>query len=219
MKKIIKYSLIIILALFVIVFIFPLIRVSYEYKKDITGVENVKEQKAKKYNSKNTAIIIFGAGIYKDGTPMPILQDRLETGYELYNRGYADHIIVSGDNRVVEYNEPKAMKNYLIDKGVPSDDIHEDFAGRRTYDTCYRAKNIFDVSNAYLVTQEYHLSRALFLCNKMGIESIGVVADMRDYKGIIVYTLREYLARPVSFWDYYFIKPKPVMGDKEIIFD
>ena len=104
--------------------------------------------------------IVFGAGLRYDGTPTAILKDSVQTAVQLYQQGKVDKLLMSGDNSFVEYNEPEAMRQYALDLGVPEADIVSDYAGRRTYDTCYRAKVIFQVQSAILVTQNFHLPRA-----------------------------------------------------------
>ena len=119
--------------------------------------------------------IVFGASAYTDG-PSQVLRDRLDTAYQLYKDGKAKYILVSGDNSTSHYNEPKVMQQYLVDRGVPSKIIYYDFAGLRTYDTCWRAKNVFGVERAYLVTQSRHLPRASFLCKSVGIAVVPISA-------------------------------------------
>src|SRR6187401_3611124 len=106
--------------------------------------------------------IVFGAGLRRDGTPTPILRDRVDTAASLYFEGKVEKILMSGDNRFDYYNEPESMRQYALSQGVPDAALALDYAGRRTYDTCYRAKTIFKVENALLVTQKFHLPRALF---------------------------------------------------------
>ena len=126
---------------------------------------------------------------------------------------------MSGDNRFVEYNEPEAMRQYALDLGVPDEDIVLDYAGRRTYDTCYRAKHIFQVDSAILVTQAFHLPRALFLCNWFGIESTGVEADNHYFlkRSRIYWNTRELFANFQAVWDVMIAKPLPVLGEPEPI--
>jgi SanA protein len=114
-----------------------------------------------------TIAIVFGAGLRHDGTPTPILKDRVATAANLYFQGKVQKILMSGDNRFADYNEPGSMLAYAVELGVPEADIVLDYAGRRTYDTCYRAKKIFGVDNAILVTQRFHLPRAIFTCNML----------------------------------------------------
>ena len=127
---------------------------------------------------------------------------------------------MSGDNRFVDYDEPTAMKNYAIELGVPEEAIVLDFAGRRTYDTCYRAKAIFGLNSAILVTQEFHLSRALYLCDALGVKSSGVKADQRIYlkRSRFFWNTRETLATLTAFINLYITHPLPVLGKFEPIF-
>lgn len=117
--------------------------------------------------------IVFGAGLRRDGTPTAILRDRVETAANLYFTGKVEKLLMSGDNRFLEYNEPESMRQYALSLGVPDEAIAMDYAGRRTYDTCYRAKEIFAVDDVLLVTQKFHLPRALFLCKALGMEATG----------------------------------------------
>jgi SanA protein len=126
--------------------------------------------------------IVFGAGLYRDGTPMPVLADRVATAVDLYKAGKVRKLLLTGDNRFPEYNEPEAMRRYAISLGVPEADLVSDYAGRRTYDSCYRARYIFQVKKAILVSQEFHLPRAVYLCDQLGIDSTGVAADRRAYR-------------------------------------
>jgi SanA protein len=127
---------------------------------------------------------------------------------------------MSGDNRFVNYNEPESMRQYALALGVPDADIVLDYAGRRTYDTCYRAKEIFGVNSAVLVTQRFHLPRALFLCNAFGIDALGVEAEHYYYlkRLRLFWNLRELLATVQSVLDVYLLKPLPVLGKPELIF-
>jgi SanA protein len=126
---------------------------------------------------------------------------------------------MSGDNRYVEYNEPEAMRQYALSLGVPNEDIVLDYAGRRTYDTCYRAREIFGVKEAILVTQPFHLARALFLCNALGLDGVGVEANNRVYlkRSLLYWNLRELPATLTAFADV-LTRPQPVLGKPEPIF-
>lgn len=164
--------------------------------------------------------IVFGAGLTRDGTPTAVLRDRVETAAQLYFDGKVQKLLMSGDNRFVEYNEPEAMRQYAIDLGVPDQDIVLDYAGRRTYDTCYRARSIFGVDSAILVTQDFHLPRALYLCNALGVEAVGVKANNFYYRKIsrLIWNTRELLATFGAVVDVQITKPMPVLGDPEPIF-
>lgn len=164
--------------------------------------------------------IVFGAGLSRDGSPSPILRDRIETAVRLYMAGKVEKLLMSGDNRFVYYNEPGAMRAYAIHLGVPGEDIVLDYAGRRTYDTCYRARAIFMLQEAILVTQRFHLPRALYTCNQLHLDAIGVVADQRAYlkRSWLIWNLRELFATVVAFWELHISRPLPVLGTPEPIF-
>lgn len=160
--------------------------------------------------------IVFGAGLRYDGSPTPVLEDRVATAVELYFSGKVEKLLMSGDNRFDSHNEPGAMLDYALQLGVPRQDIVLDYAGQRTYDTCYRARYIFGVTEALLVTQEFHLPRAVFTCNNLGLPAEGVIADRRRYVGSA--TLRELPASLVAMWDVWVARPLPILGDPEPIF-
>ncbi|MDQ5952007.1 MAG: hypothetical protein QG626_134 [Patescibacteria group bacterium] len=161
-------------------------------------------------------VLIFGAGLRSDGTPSDVLRDRLETGAELFSQGKATHILVSGDNRFENYNEPQVMHDVLVTEyEVPEDLIFIDFAGRRTYDTCIRAKTLWGVDSAILVTQSFHLPRAIWTCRRLGIESIGISASLHGYMKDGVYRVREILASYKAFLDVYVVEPEYLTGQVE----
>ncbi len=164
--------------------------------------------------------IVFGAGLRRDGTPTAILRDRVETAADLYFRGKAEKLLMSGDNRFVEYNEPESMRQYALSLGVPDEAIAMDFAGRRTYDTCYRAKEIFAADDVLLVTQKFHLPRALFLCNALGLEATGVEANTRRFWSVslLIWNVRELLATTGAFLDVFVTTPQPVLGEPSPLF-
>ena len=158
--------------------------------------------------------LVLGAGLWRDGSPTPALYDRVATAVDLYRAGRVKKLLMSGDNRFVNYNEPAAMKKLAIQLGAPAEDIVLDYAGRRTYDSCFRAKEIFGVRQVVVVTQRFHLDRALFLCDALGIESVGVVADRRVYQTLRWWELREVLAMAAAWWDVNVSHPTPVLGEK-----
>lgn len=164
--------------------------------------------------------IVFGAGLWRDGTPSAVLRDRIATAAELYFSGKVEKILMSGDNRFLDYNEPASMQAFAIRLGIPSDDIVLDYAGRRTYDTCYRARDIFKVQSAILVTQAFHLPRALYICNALGLPAVGVPADQREYRRPVrlYWNLRESIATLVALWEVHVSRPQPVLGEPEPIF-
>lgn len=164
--------------------------------------------------------IIFGAGLRRDGSPTTVLRDRVETGARLYLDGKVEKLLMSGDNRVIDYNEPEAMRQYAISLGIPEQDIILDYAGTRTYDTCYRAKQIFGLESVLLVTQKFHLPRALFLCNAMGIKAQGVEANNWNYarRSIVFWNIREQFATLTAIMDIFVDQPTPILGQPQPIF-
>lgn len=176
------------------------------------------------YNTKTVpaapVAIVFGAGLWRDGTPTTVLRDRITTAKELFFSGKVQKILMSGDNSYLDYNEPGAMQEYAISLGVPEDAIVLDYAGRRTYDTCYRAGAIFGVQNAILVTQSFHMPRALYTCNALGLNAVGVPSDQHEYRlgSSLYWNLRELPATLTAFWDVHVLRPKPILGQYEPIF-
>jgi SanA protein len=164
--------------------------------------------------------IIFGAGLRRDGTPTAVLRDRVETGARLYFEGKVEKLLMSGDNQLIEYNEPEAMRQHALSLGVPDHDIAVDYAGRRTYDTCFRAKEIFGLESVLLVTQKFHLPRALFLCNVMGLKAQGVEANNFNYsrRSLVFWNIREQFATFTAFMDVFIEKPSLILGEPEPIF-
>jgi vancomycin permeability regulator SanA len=208
-KKSVLCVAIVVLVLFILV-ISPQLYYRLEAGGKITTASN--------YSGPDIPVgIVFGAGVDSSGQPYPQLQARLDKALEFYNMGKIRKILVSGDNRFKYYDEPSAMKKYLIDNGLPKADIIQDFAGRSTYETCYRAKKIFGLNQAVLFTQKYHLYRAIDACDKIGLESYGIISDgqWEKYDSLISgYTRREYLASWKSFYMTRISKPDAeVMGD------
>lgn len=152
-------------------------------------------------------IIVLGAGV-KGDAPSDMLKDRLETACALYHAGVAKKLIMSGDHGSADYDEVNVMKNYAVLCGVPSEDIFMDHAGFSTYESVYRAKGVFGVERAVVVTQKYHLFRALYICESFDIEAVGVSADVRSYRGALWRETREVAARCKDFFTCVF-KPEP----------
>jgi SanA protein len=159
--------------------------------------------------------IVFGAGVSPGGQLSPMLRDRMDTAIELYRAGKVRKLLVSGDNRFIDYDEPGRMYDYAVARGVARTDVVRDFAGRRTYDTCYRAKAIFGVEQAILVTQRFHLPRAIYTCRGLGVDSVGFAADRYVYGSERFYRLREGFATVVAWWDVMVARPLPVLGERE----
>lgn len=162
--------------------------------------------------------LVFGAGYWPDGTPSDIMQDRVAAAAELYHAGKVRKLLLSGDNRFVHYNEPAKMREVALALGVPEEDIVLDYAGRRTYDTCYRARAIFGLTEVAAVTQRYHLPRALETCRALGLDAVGYVADRRPYVHSRWYWFREIPALWLAWWDLWVRRPKPVLGEPIPIF-
>jgi SanA protein len=201
-----RLSLLGIIVTFLIRIIFLLIASPQTFSKDNVPTRRV--------------AIVFGAEVKRDGTPSVVLKDRVETAAALYKSGKVEKILMSGDNRFADYNEPESMRQYALTLDVPNSDIVLDYAGRRTYDTCYRAKEIFGVNSAILVTQAFHLPRSLFLCRAFGIDAVGVEAQKYYYlkRSRLIWNTREFFATFQSMLDVYLFKPMPVLGKPEPIF-
>lgn len=205
MKKLLKYGIIAIIIITIIVLGINL------YVRISTNKQIIKENDYTALSDVD-CIIILGAGIWED-KPSPILEDRLLEGIKLYQNSVSDKIIMSGDHGRREYDEVNIMKNYAIEKGIPSENIFMDHAGFSTYESIYRAKYIFEAKKVVIVTQEYHLYRALYIANQLGVEAYGVGADPRQYVGATYRELREILARDKDFIKCIF-KPEPTyLGD------
>lgn len=145
------------------------------------------------------AIVVLGASVLPDGRPSDILADRLETAADLYFAGAAPVIIASGDNRDSHYNESDAMKDYLITLGVPADAVYVDHAGYDTYGSIYRATFTYGARSMLIVTQAYHLYRALMIANLLGSDATGVASDKGAYDNQKQYSLRDVFARDKDF--------------------
>lgn len=158
-------------------------------------------------------ILVLGCQVKDDGTPSDMLKDRLTRGIEVYNLGAAPKLLMSGDHGREEYDEVGTMKQYAIDAGISSEDIFMDHAGFSTYESVYRAKEIFEADRVIIITQEYHLYRALYIAEKLGIEAYGVASDYHTYAGQPMRECREILARCKDFVTTIF-KPEPThLGD------
>lgn len=208
-KNMLKILIIIILILCALIGIMMLSINFYVVNK--TKSKIVTEKQAKELENVD-CILVLGAGIWGD-KPSPMLEDRLLQGITLYNNQTSSKIIMSGDHGKEEYDEVNVMKDFAIEKGVKSEDIFMDHAGFSTYDSIYRAKEIFKAQKIIIVTQKYHLHRALYVAEKLGIEAYGVASDPREYRGQVVRELREVLARDKDFFKC-IIKPEPTyLGD------
>lgn len=180
--------------------------VEWRYGREIYGVEEVREERV---------AIVFGARIYGDGRLSAMLRDRMDTAIELYEMGKVERLLLSGDNSSETYDEPSDMMAYALAQGVPAEAIQPDYGGRRTYDTCYRARDVFELESAILVTQAFHLPRALFTCGNLGVDVVGVVADRSNYRAssLSYSENREFLATVLAFYDVLREEPAPVLGE------
>jgi SanA protein len=155
------------------------------------------------------AAIVLGAKVSADGTPSDMLVDRLETGIKLYKLGKVDKLLLSGDHGQVDYDEVNAMLKYVLARGVPDQDVFTDHAGFDTYDTMYRARDVFQVKTAIVVTQKFHLARAVYLARRLGLQATGVVADIQSYPNEWRFALREWPARVKAFMQVNITHPLP----------
>lgn len=144
-------------------------------------------------------ILVLGAGVYSGGQPSPMLSDRLDYGIRLYENGAASKLLMSGDHGRVDYDEVNVMKEYAMERGVPSRDIFMDHAGFSTYESLYRARDIFEAESILIVTQEYHMYRALYIAERLGLEAYGVCSDPREYAVQWYRDIREVAARAKDF--------------------
>lgn len=158
-------------------------------------------------------IIVLGCQVRSDGTPSHMLEDRLKRGVALYESGAAPKILMSGDHGTQGYDEVDTMKRYAVDAGVPSQDVFMDHAGFSTYETVYRAKEIFGAKKVIIVTQKYHLYRAMYIAKAMDMEVYGVAADYRQYGGQTMRDVREVLARVKDFGMTIFWPEPTYLGD------
>jgi vancomycin permeability regulator SanA len=167
--------------------------------------------------SDHKVAIVFGAGLV-NGRPSKVLASRLDEAVVLYNLRKVNKILVTGDNRQESYNEPKAMTEYLVNLGVNPDNIVQDYAGRRTVDSCYRAKNVFNVSSAYIISQPFHLPRALWLCEGYGIKSTTIGAANLPFSGTVYQYIREIPSSFIAFWQsFYYTSSLPGDGSEAIL--
>ena len=156
--------------------------------------------------------IVFGAGLSANGTPSPMLADRVESAVKLYQSDRIHKLLMTGDNSMVSYNEVMAMKQYAHSQGIPTKDITLDYAGFSTYESCYRAHKIFNVHQAVVITQKYHLPRAVYTCRQLGVKTVGLGTPDREIyglRGMIPYLLREMLANVKALWEIHITRPHP----------
>jgi len=183
------------------------------YVKNSAGKNFLSPEQA--YTLKDVdCIIVLGCKVHSNGSPSGMLNDRLTRGVDLYQNNAAPKLLMSGDHGQTEYDEVNTMKQFAMDSGIPSEDIFMDHAGFSTYETIYRAKEIFGADKVIIVTQEYHLYRAVYIAQALGMEAYGVNADYHTYAGQLSRDFREILARCKDFATTVF-KPEPTyLGEK-----
>lgn len=172
-----------------------------KYEDRILDVESIEQMES-------DCILVLGAGVWQGNRPSPMLEDRLKQGIELYISGVSNRLLMSGDHGRKDYDEVNVMKAYAKDAGIEGDHIFMDHAGFSTYESMVRANQVFEVEKVVIVTQKYHLYRALYMANELGMEAYGVASDPRDYYGQRGRDFREYLARVKDFF-YVLARPKP----------
>ncbi len=153
--------------------------------------------------------IVLGARVYESGVPSPMLKDRLDTAVALYRLGKVEKLLLSGDHGHKSYDEVNAMLAYVVAQGLPDEDVFTDHAGFSTYDTMYRARDVFKVTTALVVTQRFHLSRAVYTGRELGLDATGVVADLQAYSSERRFAIRDWLAQVKAFFQLHVTHPKP----------
>jgi len=171
------------------------------YNERIYSLENAPEK---------TTAIVFGAGLRRDGTPTTVLADRVTTAASLYREGKVKRILLSGSTSGDLYNEPFAMRSLALNLGVPDQDILIDTGGTRSLYTCQRAHQVFRIEQALLISQRFHLPRALVLCDAIGLSAEGVTSDLHPYRSRFLWELREIPATLRALWDAYNIKNQAI---------
>ena len=179
-----------------------ILRVQFKYSNKIASADELKTQ---------SVGLVFGAGLKAKGVPGGVLKDRIMTAIKLYQEGKVTKFIFSGDNSTAGHNEVQAMKNLAIDNGLPENIVLLDHAGVSTYDSCYRLTKVFGLSKIVLITQGYHLRRALYVCNELDIDAVGVAAQSGDYVGKFSFFLRELPASLKAWVEVNIIKPESTL--------
>ena len=166
-----------------------------------TGGKRIYSVKAMRGNHAD-CILVLGAGLKPDGSPSDMLRDRLSFACDLWQEGVSDTVLISGDRASESYDEVTAMKNYLLAHGVPEEAILEDPMGYSTSESLIRAKEVYGYENIVVVTQRYHLYRALYVAEKIGLDAKGVNSDPFTYRGQVLRDMREFAARVKDFFKF-----------------
>ena len=193
-ERSLKKKIFLLKRIIITVFLLGIAALLFVFGLNFLVVRSTEKQIIKDFTQEYDCILVLGAGV-RDGSPRPMLQDRLDYAIDLYKTNVAPKLIMSGDHGRKDYDEVNIMKDYAIEKGVPSEDIFMDHAGFSTYESIYRARDIFKAEKMVIVTQEYHLFRALYISNRLGVEAVGYASDPRVYSGQLYRELREILAR------------------------
>lgn len=205
-KKMLLLALGALVGVFALVLLFANIRI-LRFRKQIVFPPEL---------SSSTMAVIFGAGVKKDGTPTPMLADRIYAGVALYKSGKVQRLMMTGDDGRMWSDEVDAMKRVALTLGVPEDKIDIDRHGYRTYESCYREANVYGIKNAVVVSQAFHLPRIIYLCENFGISSTGVAADLQNYGWDLLWMeAREVGARLKAWWQVNFSKPLPQEPEKK----
>ncbi|MCD6321499.1 MAG: YdcF family protein [Clostridiales bacterium] len=213
LKQFISILLIITVVSVLIVTAINIYMINYSAKYIVDSVNDLSNTVIDSFQT----VIVFRAYVYDNGQPCPMLEDRLLTGINVLESGITERIVLSGDYGTRGYDEINSMKKFVFEHGIDKEAVCLDYAGFSTYDSIVRASKIFQVESAALVTQRYHLSRAVYIARKNGIEAYGIAADLRDCpkREMVRYIIREWLARTKDFFFVNLIKPDPVfLGDE-----
>ncbi|MFW0837976.1 MAG: SanA/YdcF family protein [Candidatus Komeilibacteria bacterium] len=202
MKKII--TTLIILIVILLFFVFAINIHINKIGSNMCDLDNINQQ----------AALVLGAKVWNNGNLSDIFKDRINTAIDLYNKGEVEKILVSGDHGQTDYDEVNTAKEYLLDNGVRLEDIFLDHAGFDTYDSLYRARDVFKAESLVVVTQNFHLPRALYISNKLGLDSCGVSADLHKYLGETTRNRREILAKVKAWLNIIFNSTPKYLGDK-----
>ena len=151
---------------------------------------------------------MLGASVKLDGTPSDALRDRIDIGIRLYKENKVDALLMTGDDGAFHADEVATMKRLAVEAGIPEKDIWVDEHGYRTYESCKRAIEVFGVKQGIIVTQKFHLPRALYLCSHLGMQAEGVSADLQTYERIVFFTLRDFASSLKAWWDINVLMPK-----------
>jgi vancomycin permeability regulator SanA len=208
--RILKRLILFLLSISIFVLIFPRL-ITEIYAR--TRMVQVDEATSKPY------AIVFGAGLRRNGEPTRVLRDRVETAAELFFAGKVEHLIMSGHNPSPYYNEPAAMRQFALDLGVPEGAIILDLGGDRTFETCARAREVYGVTNAFVVSQSFHLPRAIYTCNQLDVSAVGVSADRFPYRNrtTLFWNLREIPATLIAFWELHLSREGPLVAIKDLL--